>query len=259
MLIENDYYKKKYQRHFTLKEIGYKGQKKLKSSHVLVIGIGGLGSPIAMYLAAAGVGTIGIVDSDVVDYSNLQRQILYTAVDVGKSKPYMAKERLQKMDPLCSVIVYEEMFSDDNAERILSGYNIIVDATDNLSTRCAINRNCRKFEKTYVFGSIQNFEGAVTVFPGKDGPCYRCLFEDPPESNHLSETMEQGVLGALPGVIGSLQATEVIKLICNIGDPLIGRMLIYNALDMEVDIFEYTQRANCPVCQSDAVGFINDS
>lgn len=234
-----------------LKEIGYPGQKKLSEAKVMIVGLGGLGSPVCLYLAASGIGELGIMDSDIIDYSNLQRQVLYNSSDIGKSKSAVAKTKINELNPICKVTQYEERLSEKNVCNIFDNYDLIVDCTDNLPTRYLINHACKILKKTYIFGSIQNFEGMVTVFQGGKGPCYRCLFEQPPKEEFVPGILEKGVLGVLPGVIGCIQATEVIKLLCGIGEPLIEKMLVYDALSMEFCTYNYDVNINCPICSGE--------
>ena len=239
---------KRYSRHLIMPEVGVEGQRKLKAGSVLCIGAGGLGSPAAMYLAAAGVGTIGIVDFDVVDFSNLQRQIIHGTPDVGRSKLASAKDRLTAINPLITVNTYEEMLSSDNAMRLFAPYDIILDGTDNFPTRYLVNDACVLLGKPNAYGSIFRFEGQASVFATKGGPCYRCLYPEPPPPGLVPSCAEGGVLGVLPGVIGVIQATEAIKLITGIGEPLVGRFLIYDALRMRFRELKLKKDPDCPVC-----------
>ena len=209
------------------------GQRRIKAGSVLCIGAGGLGSPAAMYLAAAGVGRIGIVDFDVVDYSNLQRQLLHTTNDVGRTKLASAKDKINALNPHVQVETYEEALSSDNAMRLFKGYDVILDGTDNFPTRYLVNDACVLMGIPNAYGSIFRFEGQASVFATKDGPCYRCLYPEPPPPGLVPSCAEGGVLGVLPGIIGVIQATESIKLLTGIGQPLIGRFLIYDALNMK--------------------------
>ena len=223
----------RYSRHIILKEVGGKGQKKLLESKVFMIGAGGLGSPIGFYLAAAGVGTIGIADGDVVDHSNLQRQILHSTKDVDKSKSLSAKETLEALNPDVKVVAYQERLTSKNIMDIIKDYDVIIDGSDNFPTRYLTNDACVLLNKPLSHGSIFRFEGQATTFvPGK-GPCCRCLFESPPPAEFVPTCQESGVLGVLAGVIGTIQATEVVKLILGKGDVLNGRLLLYNSLGME--------------------------
>jgi molybdopterin/thiamine biosynthesis adenylyltransferase/rhodanese-related sulfurtransferase len=239
---------KRYSRHLIMPEVGVEGQRKLKAGSVLCIGAGGLGSPAAMYLAAAGVGTIGIVDFDVVDFSNLQRQIIHGTPDVGRSKLASAKDRLTSLNPLVTVNTYEEALSSDNAMRLFEPYDIILDGTDNFPTRYLVNDACVLLGKPNAYGSIFRFEGQASVFATKGGPCYRCLYPEPPPPGLVPSCAEGGVLGVLPGIIGVIQATEAIKLIMGIGEPLIGRFLIYDALRMRFRELKLKKDPDCPVC-----------
>jgi molybdopterin/thiamine biosynthesis adenylyltransferase/rhodanese-related sulfurtransferase/molybdopterin converting factor small subunit len=239
---------KRYSRHLILPEVGVQGQQKLKAAKVLCIGAGGLGSPVAMYLAAAGVGTIGIVDFDVVDFSNLQRQILHGTPDVGRPKLDSAKDRLLAINPNIDVPTYNTALSSENALEIFAPYDIIVDGTDNFPTRYLVNDACVILGKPNAYGSIFRFEGQASVFATKDGPCYRCLYPEPPPPGLVPSCAEGGVLGVLPGVIGCIQATETIKLIIGAGEPLIGRFLIFDALRMKFRELKLRKDPDCPVC-----------
>lgn len=238
----------RYSRHLIMPEVGMAGQRRLLAASVLLIGAGGLGSPLAMYLAAAGVGRIGLVDYDVVDYTNLQRQIIHGTKDVGRSKLESAKARILDINPHVQVDTYEVPLTSANALAILAPYDIIVDGTDNFPTRYLTNDACVLLGKPNVYGSIFRFEGQVSVFYAKEGPCYRCLFPEPPPPGLVPSCAEGGVLGVLPGMIGAMQATEAIKLILGIGEPLIGRLLLYDALTMSVDEVRLRKNPNCPVC-----------
>ncbi len=239
---------KRYSRHLIMPEVGVDGQKRLKAGSVLCIGAGGLGSPAAMYLAAAGVGRIGVVDFDVVDFSNLQRQIIHGTKDVGRSKLASAKDRLTDINPHIQVDTYEEALSSENALRLFEPYDIILDGTDNFPTRYLTNDACVILGKPNAYGSIFRFEGQASVFATKDGPCYRCLYPEPPPPGLVPSCAEGGVLGVLPGVIGVIQATEAIKLLAGIGEPLIGRFLIYDALRMRFRELKLRKDPDCPVC-----------
>ena len=238
----------RYSRHLIMPEVALDGQKKLKNAKVLTIGAGGLGSPLAMYLAAAGVGTIGIVDFDVVDESNLQRQIIHGTSDVGKPKMESAKETLKNINPNVEVIGYEEPLSSENALEIFADYDVIVDGTDNFPTRYLVNDACVLLNKPNVYGSIFRFEGQASVFYAEEGPCYRCLYPEPPPPGLVPSCAEGGVLGILPGAIGVIQATETVKLILGIGEPLVGRLLLYDALGMSFREMKLRKDPNCPVC-----------
>ncbi|WP_420641207.1 molybdopterin-synthase adenylyltransferase MoeB [Candidatus Leptofilum sp.] len=238
----------RYSRHLIMPEVGMEGQKKLKAASVLLIGAGGLGSPLAMYLAAAGIGRIGMVDYDVVDYTNLQRQIIHGTKDVGRPKLDSAKDRIQDINPHIQVDTYEVPLTSDNALELFEPYNIIIDGTDNFPTRYLTNDACVLLGKPNVYGSIFRFEGQASVFYAEEGPCYRCLFPEPPPPGLVPSCAEGGVLGILPGTIGAIQATEAVKLILGQGEPLIGRLLLYDALNMEFDQVNLRKNPNCPVC-----------
>jgi adenylyltransferase/sulfurtransferase len=239
---------KRYSRHLIMPEVGIEGQRKLKQGSVLCIGAGGLGSPAAMYLAAAGVGRIGIVDFDVVDYSNLQRQLLHGTPDVGRSKLQSAKDRLQALNPHVHVDTYETSLSSENALKLFEPYDVILDGTDNFPTRYLVNDACVLSGKPNAYGSIFRFEGQASVFAVKGGPCYRCLYPEPPPPGLVPSCAEGGVLGVLPGIIGVIQATESIKVMLGIGEPLIGRFLIYDALKMKFRELKLRRDPECPVC-----------
>jgi adenylyltransferase/sulfurtransferase len=239
---------KRYSRHLILPEVGMDGQRKLKQSSVLCIGAGGLGSPAAMYLAAAGIGRIGIVDFDVVDYSNLQRQLLHFTPDVGRSKLASAKDKLQALNPHVQVDTYEVALSSENALDLFEPYDVILDGTDNFPTRYLVNDACVLSGKPNAYGSIFRFEGQASVFATKNGPCYRCLYPEPPPPGLVPSCAEGGVLGVLPGIIGVIQATESIKVMLGIGEPLIGRFLIYDALNMKFRELRLRKDPECPVC-----------
>ena len=239
---------KRYSRHLIMPEVGIDGQRQLKASSVLCIGAGGLGSPAAMYLAAAGVGRIGIVDFDVVDFSNLQRQLLHGTPDVGRSKLASAKDRLHALNPHVEIETYETALSSENALKLFEPYDVILDGTDNFPTRYLVNDACVISGKPNAYGSIFRFEGQASVFATKDGPCYRCLYPEPPPPGLVPSCAEGGVLGVLPGIIGVIQATETIKLMLGIGEPLIGRFLIYDALKMRFRELKLQKDPECPVC-----------
>jgi sulfur-carrier protein adenylyltransferase/sulfurtransferase len=239
---------KRYSRHLIMPEVGIDGQRKLKASKVLCIGAGGLGSPVAMYLAAAGVGTLGIVDFDTVDFSNLQRQILHGTPDVGRPKLASAKDRINALNPNVHVEAYETALTSDNALTIFEPYDVIVDGTDNFPTRYLVNDACVILGKPNAYGSIFRFEGQASVFAMKDGPCYRCLYPEPPPPGLVPSCAEGGVLGVLPGLVGVIQATEAIKLITGIGEPLVGRFLIVDALRMKFRELKLRKDPDCPVC-----------
>ena len=239
---------KRYSRHLIMPEVGVEGQLKLKAGSVLCIGAGGLGSPAALYLAAAGVGRIGIVDFDVVDFSNLQRQIIHGTPDVGRSKLASAKDRLLGLNPLIEIETYETALSSKNALDLFKPYDVILDGTDNSPTRYLVNDACVILGKPNTYGSIFRFEGQASVFATKDGPCYRCLYPEPPPPGLVPSCAEGGVLGVLPGVIGVIQATEAIKLILGSGQPLIGRLLLYDALQMRFRELKLRRDPECPIC-----------
>jgi len=239
---------KRYSRHLIMPEVGMDGQKKLKAGSVLCIGAGGLGSPAAMYMAAAGVGRIGIVDFDVVDFSNLQRQLLHGTSSVGRSKLASAKDRLQDLNPHIAIDTYETTVTSENALDLFKDYDVILDGTDNFPTRYLVNDACVLSGKPNAYGSIFRFEGQASVFGTKEGPCYRCLYPEPPPPGLVPSCAEGGVLGVLPGIIGVIQATEAIKLITGIGEPLIGRFLIYDALKMRFRELKLRKDPDCPVC-----------
>lgn len=238
----------RYSRHLIMPEVGVEGQEKLKAAKVLMIGTGGLGSPAALYLAAAGVGTLGLIDFDKVDFSNLQRQIIHSTSSVNQPKVESAKNRLKEINPNVKVVTYDEMLTKDNIMRILKDYEMVLDGTDNFQTRYLVNDACVFTKKPFVYGSIFRFDGQATVFyPGK-GPCYRCLFAEPPPPGMVPSCAEGGVLGILPGVIGVIQATEVVKLILGKGEPLIGRLMLYDALKMSFREVKFRKNPKCPVC-----------
>jgi adenylyltransferase/sulfurtransferase len=238
----------RYSRHLIMPEVGVEGQRKLKAAKVLCIGAGGLGSPAAMYLAAAGIGTLGIVDFDVVDFSNLQRQIIHGTPDVGRTKLESAKTRLNALNPNVQIETYDEALSSENALRLFAPYDVILDGTDNFPTRYLVNDACVLTGKPNAYGSIFRFEGQASVFATKEGPCYRCLYPEPPPPGLVPSCAEGGVFGVLPGIIGVIQATETIKLILGAGEPLIGRFLIYDALRMRFRELKLRKDADCPVC-----------
>ena len=239
---------KRYSRHLIMPEVGVDGQRRLKAGKVLCIGAGGLGSPAAMYLAAAGLGTLGIVDFDVVDMSNLQRQILHGTPDVGRSKLASARDRLEAINPEIVIETYETALTSQNALKLFEPYDVIIDGTDNFPTRYLVNDACVLLNKPNAYGSIFRFEGQASVFATKEGPCYRCLYPEPPPPGLVPSCAEGGVLGVLPGMIGVMQATEAIKLILGVGEPLIGRFLIYDALRMKFRELKLRKDPDCPVC-----------
>ncbi len=238
----------RYSRHFILPEIGEEGQKKLLRSKVLLIGSGGLGSPIALYLAAAGVGTLGLVDFDKVDLSNLQRQIIHTNDSIGTPKIDSAEKRIKAMNPDTKVVKYEVKITSANAMDIIKDYDLVIDGTDNFPTRYLTSDACVFLNKPNIYGSIFRFDGLATVFKSDEGPCYRCLYPEPPPPGMVPSCAEGGVLGILPGVIGLIQATEAVKLLCGIGRTLVGRLLVYDALQMTFRELKLKKDPNCPVC-----------
>ncbi len=238
----------RYSRHLIMPEVGMQGQKKLKAARVLLIGAGGLGSPLALYLSAAGVGKIGIVDFDVVDLTNLQRQVIHSTEDVGKSKLESARDTIRGINPHVAVETYETRLSSENALELFADYDVIVDGTDNFPTRYLVNDACVLLGKPNVYGSIFRFDGQVTVFDAKKGPCYRCLYPTPPPPDLVPSCAEGGVLGVLPGIIGTLQALETIKLIIGQGDSLIGRLALFDALKFTFREFTLKKNPDCPVC-----------
>jgi len=240
--------RQRYSRHLLLPEVGEEGQRRLKSARVLCVGAGGLGSPAALYLAAAGVGVIGIVDFDVVDVTNLQRQIIHGTADVGRSKLDSARDRIASMNPEVRVETFAEPFSIANAKRLVDAFDVIVDGTDNFPARYLVNDACVLYGKPNAWGSIFRFEGQASVFAAPDGPCYRCLHPEPPPDGLVPSCAEAGVLGVLPGVIGTIQATEAIKLLLGIGEPLVGRFVVYDALRMRFRELRLPKDPDCPIC-----------
>jgi molybdopterin/thiamine biosynthesis adenylyltransferase/rhodanese-related sulfurtransferase len=238
----------RYSRHLILPDVGVEGQQKLKAARVLIVGAGGLGSPVALYLAAAGVGTLGLIDFDVVDVSNLQRQILHGTKDVGRSKLESARARLHDVNPHVRVETYETRLTSANALEIIRGYDIVVDGTDNFATRYLTNDACVLLGKPNVYGSIFRFEGQASVFGTADGPCYRCLFPEPPPPGSVPSCAEGGVFGVLPGIVGTIQATETIKLILGIGETLAGRLLLIDAQSMQFRAMTLRKDPACPAC-----------
>jgi adenylyltransferase/sulfurtransferase len=229
-------------------EVGMEGQKRLKAARVLLIGAGGLGSPLGLYLAAAGIGRIGLVDFDVVDFSNLQRQVLHGTPDVGRPKLQSAKDRLTAINPVVQIDLYETRLSSANALQIMEPYDVVIDGTDNFPTRYLVNDACVLLKKANVYGSIFRFDGQASVFFPPQGPCYRCLYPEPPPPGEVPSCAEGGVLGILPGLIGCIQATEAVKLLLGKGSPLIGRLLLYDALQMTFQEFKVRRNPNCPMC-----------
>ncbi len=243
----------RYSRHIILPKIGAAGQRKLLDAKVLCVGAGGLGSPAATYLAAAGVGMLGIVDFDRVDLTNLQRQILHDTADVGRPKVESAAERIAEINPGVQVHKHNVLLNSDNAFDILGQYDIVVDGSDNFPVRYLVNDATQMLEKPLVYGSIYQFDGQASVFlPGRDTPCYRCLFPQPPPPGAVPSCAEAGVFGVLPGIIGSIQAVEVIKLITGVGQPLVGRLLLFDALAMDFTVVKLRWDPNCPVCGENA-------
>jgi molybdopterin/thiamine biosynthesis adenylyltransferase/rhodanese-related sulfurtransferase len=238
----------RYSRHLILPEVGEEGQRKLKGAKVLIIGAGGLGSPAAFYLAAAGVGTIGIADFDNVELVNLQRQIIHGTGDIGHSKVDSAAGKMRALNPLIKIVKISERLSSENALQLIKDYDVVVDGTDNFPTRYLLNDACVLSGKPYVYGSIFRFEGQASVFATEKGPCYRCLYPEPPPPNLVPSCAEGGVLGILPGIIGSIQATEAIKLVLDIGESLAGQLLLFDALRMEFNKLKIHKNEDCPVC-----------
>jgi sulfur-carrier protein adenylyltransferase/sulfurtransferase len=238
----------RYSRHLIMPEVGMEGQQRLKAARVLCIGAGGLGSPLALYLGAAGVGTLGIVDFDVVDYTNLQRQIIHSTADVGRKKLESAAEKLKAINPFLNIQTFETKLTSENALELFRDFDIIADGTDNFPTRYLVNDACVLTGKPNVYGSIFRFEGQASVFATEDGPCYRCLYPEPPPPGLVPSCAEGGVLGILPGLVGVIQATEVIKLILGQGEPLIGRLLLVDALGMKFRELKLRKNPDCPAC-----------
>jgi len=243
---------RRYSRHLLLPEVGVAGQRKLRRAKVLLIGAGGLGAPASLYLAAAGVGELGLVDFDAVDLSNLQRQVLYTTQDVGRPKLVAAKERIEALNPGTRVVTHEQRLSSENALEILKPYDIVVDGTDNFPTRYLVNDAAVLLHKPSVYGSVYRFEGQVSVFDARHGPCYRCLYPEPPPPDLVPSCAEAGVLGVLPGLIGLLQATETVKLILGQGEPLIGRLLLFDALGLTFRELKVRKNPHCVLCSPHA-------
>jgi len=240
--------RKRYSRHLTLPQVGIEGQEKLKKASVLIVGAGGLGAPVGLYLAAAGVGTLGIVDFDVVEESNLPRQVIHSTSGVGSSKAESAARRIAELNPLVRTVIHEERLTSANALDIMRGYDVIVDGTDNFPTRYLTNDACVLLGKPLVYGSVYRFEGQATLFDAKIGPCYRCLFPEPPPPGSVPSCEEGGVFGVLPGLIGMIQATETIKRITGIGESLAGRLLVFDALYMRFRELRLRKEPDCPVC-----------
>jgi len=239
---------KRYSRHLTLPQVGAEGQEKLKQASVLIVGAGGLGAPLGLYLAAAGVGTLGIVDFDVVEESNLQRQVIHSTSGVGRSKADSAARRIAELNPFVRTVLHEARLTSANAMEIMRGYDVIVDGTDNFPTRYLTNDACVLLGKPLVYGSVYRFEGQATLFDAKIGPCYRCLFPEPPPPGSVPSCEEGGVFGVLPGLIGMIQATETIKRITGIGESLAGRLLVFDALEMRFRELRLRKDPQCPVC-----------
>src|ERR1700728_3181521 len=238
----------RYSRHLILPEVGEEGQRKLKAARVLCVGTGGLGRPLALYLAAAGIGTLGLVDFDVVDASNLQRQIIHSTKDIGRKKLDSAEEKLTALNPAIKIVKHDTMLSSANALGIMKDYDIVADGTDNFPTRYLVNDACVLLKKPNAYGSIFRFEGQASVFATEEGPCYRCLYPEPPPPGLVPSCAEGGVLGILPGLVGVIQATEVIKLILGKGEPLIGRLLLVDALIMSFRELKLRKNPDCPAC-----------
>lgn len=238
----------RYSRHLMIPEVGLEGQRRLKAASVLLVGTGGLGSPLGLYLAAAGVGRIGVIDYDVVDDSNLQRQVIHDTGRVGMLKVESARQRMLALNPYIEVQAYNDVFRAENAVRLAAGYDVLVDGTDNFPTRYLINDLCVFTGRPYVYGSIFRFEGQVSVFDARRGPCYRCLFPEPPPPGLIPSCAEGGVFGVLPGTVGTIQATEVIKLILGFGEPLVGKLLLYDAGDMSFQTIQLQKNPRCVVC-----------
>jgi sulfur-carrier protein adenylyltransferase/sulfurtransferase len=238
----------RYGRHLIIPEVGMQGQKRLKAARVLLIGTGGLGAPLGMYLAAAGVGTLGLVDFDVVDYSNLQRQIIHGTSDVGRPKLHSARDRIREINPYTNIELHEVALSSENALGIVEQYDLVIDGTDNFPTRYLVNDACVLLGKPNVYGSIFRFEGQSSVFWAERGPCYRCLYPEPPPPGMVPSCAEGGVLGILPGIIGCLQANEAVKLIVGVGEPLFGRLVLFDALKMKFRELKLRKDPECPIC-----------
>lgn len=239
---------RRYGRHLTLPEVGIAGQRKLKAASVLIVGAGGLGAPLGLYLSAAGVGTIGIADFDVVEESNLQRQVIHSTKTLGTSKVRSAAARIAELNPTVRTVPYEERFTSENALSIMRDYDIIIDGTDNFPTRYLVNDACVLLGKPNVYGSVYRFEGQASLFDAAIGPCYRCLYPEPPPPGAVPSCAEGGVLGVLPGIVGLIQATEAIKRIVGIGESLVGRLLVFDALEMRFRELKLRKDPNCPVC-----------
>jgi len=239
---------RRYSRHLSLPEVGLAGQQRLKQARVVIIGAGGLGAPLGLYLAAAGVGTIGIVDHDVVEESNLQRQVIHSTAGVGTSKARSAARRIGELNPAVQTVVHEARLTSENAFDILRGYDVVIDGTDNFPTRYLVNDACVLLGKPNIYGSVYRFEGQASVFDASAGPCYRCLFPEPPPPGAVPSCAEGGVLGVLPGIVGLIQATETIKRIVGIGESLVGRLLVFDALEMRFRELKLRKDPACPAC-----------
>jgi adenylyltransferase/sulfurtransferase len=238
----------RYSRHLLLAELGLEGQKKLKAARVLIVGTGGLGAPLALYLAAAGIGKLGIVDFDFVEESNLQRQVIHGTRDVGRPKVASAKDRIKNINPYCEVVTYNTMLTSENALDIMKDYDVVADGTDNYQTRYLVNDACVLLGIPNVYGSIFQFEGQASVFYAKEGPCYRCLYPEPPPPGLVPSCAEGGVVGVLPGIVGTIQANEVIKLIVGGGDSLTGRLLLFDSWKMKFRELKLDKDPHCPIC-----------
>src|SRR3989338_5285108 len=238
----------RYSRHLIMPEVGVDGQEKLLKARILLIGAGGLGSPLGLYLSAAGVGTLGLVDFDLVDFSNLQRQIIHRTEDVGRPKVESAKERILSINPETKVNIYTEKLTSENIMKIIENYDVVIDGTDNFPTRYLVNDACMLTKKPLIYGSIFRFDGQATVFKTPEGPCYRCFYPEPPPPGMVPSCAEGGVLGILPGITGVIQATEAIKLAMGRGDPLIGRLMLFNAMEMRFREVKLQKDPDCPVC-----------
>ena len=238
----------RYSRHIILPEVGVEGQEKLLSSRVLIAGMGGLGSPVALYLAAAGIGTFGLVDFDVVELSNLQRQVIHTTEDLGKPKVKSAEETIKAINPDATVHQYRQRIASETIADIITDYDLVLDGTDNFPTRFLLNDACLLTGKILVYGAVLRFDGQVSVFAPNQGPCYRCFIPEMPPPGAVPSCQQGGILGVLPGVIGILQATEAIKLLIGVGEPLIGRLLLFDALSMEINEVKLRRDPDCPAC-----------
>ena len=239
----------RYQRQWILEEVGYSGQKRLKQTSVLCVGVGGLGSALSLYLAAAGIGTLAIIDDDVVELSNLQRQVLYKTAECGLSKVIQAKKQLQQLNPEVKVVAYNQRLNADNIIDIVGQYDIVADCSDNFATRYLLNDTCFKLKKINVFACVKQFTGYCSVFTAEGGPCYRCLFPEPPEKLVLN-CAQAGVLGVVPGILGTLQANEVLKLVLGIGQPLIAKLCVFDALQSSMRTIELPIAQDCPLCSA---------